>query len=73
MLAQIGCAGDLDDLKQRVLDDRVGQTGGDIRNGCALLLGLLYVGVHEHGAAGTQVGWILCKQRFFREVDDGIV
>ena len=36
VFAQVGCAGDLDDLKQRVLDDGVSKTGGDIRNGSAL-------------------------------------
>ena len=73
MFAQVGCAGDLDDLKQRVLDDGVSKTGGDIRNSSALLLGLFDIGVHEYGTAGAQVGRILCKERFFRKVDDRIV
>ena len=73
MFAQVGCAGDLDDLKQRVLDDGVSKTGGDIRNSSALLLGLFYFGVHKYGAPGSQIHRSVCKERFFRKVDDRIV
>ncbi len=45
----------LDDLEQRVLDDRVGQARGDVAHGGALLLGLLHAAVHEHGAAAAEV------------------
>ena len=73
MFAQVGCAGDLDNLKQRIFDDGVRKTGGDIRNGSPFLLGLFDVGVHEYGTAGAQVSRILCKESFFRKVDDRIV
>ena len=53
--AQLMGVGQLDDLEQGVLDDGVGKSGGDIRHRRALLLGLLHVGVHEHGAAGAQI------------------
>ena len=55
MAAQIGSVRQLDDLEQGVLDDRAGQPGGDVLDGCTLLLGLLDVGIHENGAAGAQI------------------
>ena len=58
---------DLDDLLKGILDDRVGQTGGDIADGSPFLLGLLDLGVHEHRAAGTQIHGILGFQSRFDE------
>ena len=55
VMAQLPGVGQLDDLEQRVLDDGVGKAGGNVRHRSALLLGLLHVGVHEHGAAGAQI------------------
>ena len=46
---------DLDDLEQRVLDDRDGQAGGDVAHRGAFFLGLLHARVHEHGAAAAQI------------------
>ena len=43
MLSQLRSVGDLDDLVKSVLDDRIGQSGGDVRYGSAFLLGLLYL------------------------------
>ena len=65
--------GNLDDLKQSVLDDGVGKASGDIGDGCTLFLGLFYVGVHEYGTAGTQVDGILGKERGLREILDAVV
>ena len=68
MFSQIGGGGDLDHLKQSVLDDGVGQTGGDIRHGGSFLLSLFYVGVHEHGTPGAQVRGVFGKQSLLREI-----
>ena len=46
---------ELDDLEQGVLDDGVGQAGGDVAHRGTFLLRLLHAGVHEHGAAAAQV------------------
>ena len=62
VLAQLAGVGQLDDLEQGVFDDGVGKAGRDIRYRRALLLGLLHVGVHEHGAAGAQIHRMLREQ-----------
>ena len=59
--------GKLDDLIQRVFDDGVGETRGDILHGRALLLRLLDVGVHEHGAARAKIDGMGGEQRLLRE------
>ena len=66
MAAHVAGIGKLNDLIQRIFDDGVGETSGDILHGRALLLRLLDVGVHEHGAARAQVRGVLCKQGFRR-------
>ncbi len=73
VFSQIGGGGDFDHLKQSVLDDGVGQTGGDIRHGRSLLLSLLYVGVHEHGAPGAQVRGVFGKQSLLREILHAVI
>ena len=60
--AQLFRAGRADDLVQRVLDDGNRQSGADIFNRCTVLLRLLDRGVHEHGAAGTQIDRFVGKQ-----------
>ena len=60
--AQLFRAGRADDLVQRVLDDGNRQSGADIFNRCTVLLRLLDRGVHEHGAAGTQIDRLVGKQ-----------
>ena len=64
VLAQLAGVGQLDDLEQGVFDDGVGKTGRNVRHRRALLLGLLHVGVHEHGAAGAQIHRMLREQGF---------
>ena len=63
MLAQRLGAGELDDLEQRVFDHRAGQTRGDVLHGRALLLRLLDVGVHKHGAARAQIDGLGREER----------
>ena len=65
----LGIAG-TDDLVDGVLDDRAGQTGGDILDGCAVLLRLLDAAVHENGAAGAKVYRMLGEQPQSGEVGD---
>ena len=72
VLAEARGIGNLNDLKERVLDDRVRKTRRDISDGCALLLRLFYVGVHEDRAAGAEVHGVLRKESFFREVLHGV-
>ena len=67
MLAQILRTGQLDDLVQSIFDDRIGKTGRNIRDGGALLLGLLHIGIHKHGAPGSQIHRRFGKQGFFRK------
>ena len=73
MLTQFGSIRYLDHLKQCVLDNRISQTGRDISNGCAFLLGLLYFGVHKYGTAGTQIDGVLCKECCLGEVLHAVV
>ena len=68
VVAQLAGVGQLDDLEQGVFDDGVGKSGGDIRHRRALLLGLLHVGVHKHGAAGAQIHRVLGEQGFIGEL-----
>ena len=42
VLTKFRCVGNLDNLEQRILDDGVGKTGGNIGNRSAFFLGLLY-------------------------------
>ena len=65
MTAQIRCVRQLDDFEKGVFDDGIGQTGGNIRHGGPLLLGLLHVGVHKDCAAGAQIHGIPGEQSLF--------
>ena len=60
--AQLLGAGCADDLVQRVLDHTDGQTGGNVLDGSAVLLGLLDRAVHKHGAAAAQIHGAVCEQ-----------
>ena len=62
LAAQLLGAGCADDLVQRVLDHTDGQTGGNILDGSAVLLGLLDRAVHKHGAAAAQIHGAVCEQ-----------
>ena len=58
----------LDNLKQCILDDGVGKSGGNIRNGSAFLLRLFYLGIHKYRTACSEIDRIFRKQGFLREV-----
>ena len=68
MTAQILGRSELNDFKQGVLNDRIRETGRDILHGRAFLLSLLYVRVHENGAAGAQIDRVFREQSFLREI-----
>ena len=56
--AHIVRVADFDNLEQRILDNRDGQARGDVAHRSAFLLRLLHAGVHEHGAAASQVNGV---------------
>ena len=62
LMSQFGGIRYLDHLKQCIFNDRVGQTGRDIRHRGPFLLRLFYFGVHENGTTGTKIDWMLGKQ-----------
>ena len=62
VLAQVVGAGGADDLVDGVFHDGDGQAGADVLHTGAVLLCLLYAGVHEHRAPGTQIYRLLGKQ-----------
>ena len=68
--AQLFGAGSADDLVQRILDDADGQAGGDVLDGCAILLRLLDRAVHEDGTAAAQIHRAVRKQAQRRELLD---
>ena len=53
----------LDNLKQRILDDGVGKSGGNIRNGGAFLLRLFHLGIHKYRTACSEI------DRIFRQTE----
>ena len=59
---------ELDDLVKGVLDDGIRQSGGDISDRRAFLLGLLDLGVHEDRAPCAQIDRAFCEQRFLRKI-----
>ena len=72
MAAQFPGRAELDHLEKRVFDNGIGKARGNIRNLGSLLLGLLDIGIHKYGAAGTQIHRMLGKQRFLRKILGGI-
>ena len=64
---------DFYDFIKGILDHGIGKARGDVLHCRAFLLGLLYFGVHEHRAAGTQIKGMLREQRRFCKVPDRIV
>ena len=68
IFTEFTCIGELDYLKQSILDNGIGKTGRDICNGCALFLRLFYLGVHEYGTTGTKIDRVFRKQSLFREI-----
>ena len=73
MRSKVGWAGDLDYLVECVLNDGVGESGRDVCDGCALLLCLLDVGVHEYGTTRSKVGRILCKECGLCEINHAVI
>ena len=73
VLSEITGGSDLDDLKQGILDHRVSEAGGDIRNGSAFFLRLFYVGVHEYGTSRSEIHRILGKKCRLCEILNAVV
>ena len=73
VLAELRGGGNLHDLEQRVLDDRIRQAGGNIGYLRAFLLGLLDTGIHEYGAPRAEVDRMFCKKRCLCKILDRIV
>ena len=65
MSAKVGGVCQLDDLVKGILDDGVGKSRRNILHRGALFLGLLDVGIHEHGAAGAEINGIFGEQCLF--------
>ena len=63
--AKVGGVCQLDDLVKGILDDGVGKSRRNILHRGALFLGLLDVGIHEHGAAGAEINGIFGEQCLF--------
>ena len=60
-------------LVQAVLDDGIGQTGGNVPDGDPFPEALFHLGVHEHRAPGAQVTGFLGFAGQFGEIADGII
>ena len=63
MFPQVRGIGNLDYLKQGILNDGISQARGNVSHRGPFLLGLFYIRVHEYGTAGAQVCWVFGKQR----------
>ena len=70
--AKVGGVCQLDDLVKGILDDGVGKSRRNILHRGALFLGLLDVGIHEHGAAGAEINGMGGEQRLLRENRGGV-
>ena len=66
--SQLRGVGYLNNLVKRVLDNGVRKAGGDIRDSRALLLRLLYFGIHKYRTARSEINRVLCEQSFLREI-----
>ena len=73
MISEFGGAGHLDNFKERVLDDRVSQACGNIRDRSPLFLRLFYLGVHKYSTAGSKVNGVLRIESLMCEIFHGIV
>ncbi len=62
VLSEGGGVGDFNYFKERVLDNGVGQSRGNIGDGSAFLLRLLYFGVHKYRTAGSQINGMFGKK-----------
>ena len=59
-----------DDLIEGIADDGIAQSRTDIADGRALLLGLLYLGVHEYRTSRSKIDRRLCEESFLGEILD---
>ena len=67
MATQFRSVCQFNDLIQCVFDNGIGKACGNIRHAGSFFLGLLYIGIHKHRAAGTQIHRMLCEKGFFRK------
>ena len=68
MLAKFCRVRQLDNFKQRIFDNGVSKSGGDICYGSAFFLRLFYFGVHKYGTTGSKVNRMLRKKSLFCKV-----
>ena len=73
MVSKVFSACDFNYFKQCVLNDGIGETGGNIGDGGSFLLGLLYIGIHENSTSRSKVGRIFGKQSLFGKIDNAVV
>ena len=69
-LAQVRRLLQADDLVERILDDRVGETRRNICDRDAILLCLPHTGIHEDRAARAQIHRMLCRESDLGEMPD---
>ena len=60
MASKLGGIGYFDDLVKRVFDDRVGESGGNVRDLSPFFLCLFDFGIHEYRTTGTKINGMLC-------------
>ena len=68
MVSEFGSTGYFNNLKQSVLDDRVGKPGRDICHGSPFLLSLFNFRVHKYRTAGSQIDRILGVERLVGKI-----
>ena len=71
VITEVGGRCELNYLIKCVFDDRISKTGGDVRDLSSLLLRLLHVGVHKHGATCTEIHGIFGVEGGFGEIGGG--
>ncbi len=65
MVAQLIRRGNTDHLVQCIFNNAHGQAGGNILYIRTVFLGLFHGGIHEYGAARSEIHRMLCKQAQF--------
>ncbi len=74
--AKLGGIGYFDYLEQCIFDHGISQSGGDVGDTCAFLLGLFHSGIHEYGTAGAKVYGVFGKNggsgKIFHTVIQGL-
>ena len=66
--AKFGSIRNFDNLIERIFDNRVSKTCGNIGNLSSFFLRLLYLGIHENSTSGTKINRMLCKNSSFCEI-----